>query len=289
MSNAYDSMAGAFSSGKVLGWTAFGSSLVACSVWPELLLPIPADKSGFLLNQLGKVGAKWNLNRSMSLGGQTITVTGGVLTSVPLRLKLIITDTGKMLEACSRIHESGSAGKTYLEALNDQYYSITPDVWQANDQEAYSERLRKYRDSVQNTYCLAWETAALTAVVGSLRFIQMAIACALAGVLAILAAAFWIAVAIPFGQGVAVSIRNAGQVIARMLPRVIRIMDEIMVKVGQAHAALVAVRTFQAGISDSIRLGDAEGYKDMGDAALETLGDMLKKLSKGQVNVLTGF
>ncbi|MET9022377.1 hypothetical protein ABZV93_20585 [Actinopolymorpha sp. NPDC004070] len=288
MANAYDSMAGAFSSGETLGKTAFMSSIVACSVWPELLLPIPADKSGILLKQLQRVGQKWKLNRSVSLGGQTLTVTGGVLTSVPVRLKLIVTDTGKMLQACSRIHESGSAGKRYLEDLNGLYYSITPEVWQANDQAAYSERLRKHRDSVQNTYCLAWETAALTAVVGSLRFAQMAISCVLAGILAIMAAAFWIAMAIPFGQGVAVSIRNAGQVIARMLPRIIRLMDEIMLRVGQAHAALVALRTLEAGVSDSIRLGNGEGYKDMGDAAIRAAGDLVEKLKRKQLAVLTG-
>jgi hypothetical protein len=171
MSNTYDSMAGALASGNELGNIALVSSLIACTVWPEhLLAPIPAAKSGILLSQLEKRVPVKTVN---------LPVHGAVQvgpTNVPTRLALIRTDTGKMLQACSRIHESGSAGLRYLEELNKQYYSVSPATWESNDQAAYSKQLLDYRNSVQNTYCLAWETALLTPIVATLRFLQLAIA-----------------------------------------------------------------------------------------------------------------
>jgi hypothetical protein len=288
MSNSYDSMAGGLSSGKALGEAAFVSSLVACSVWPELLLPVPAAKSGFLLNSLEKVAGKGWFTKSLSIQGQATSI-GGVLTSVPMRLKLIITDTGQMLQACSDLHESGSTGLAYLEELNEIYYSINPASWQANDQVAYGEKLLSYRNSVQNTYCLAQESALIAAIVATLRFAQMAIAAVLAGVLAAMAVAFWIAMAIPFGQGFAMSIRTFGTSMVTMLKTVIQTMDEIMIMVGQGASAIMAVRTLEAGISDNIRLGENEGLKDLGGSAISVVSDMLERLSKGKLTDLSGF
>jgi hypothetical protein len=284
MSNTYDSMAGALSSGNELGNVALVSSLIACTVWPEhLLAPIPAAKSGILLSQLEKRVPVKTVN---------LPVHGAVdvgPTNVPTRLALIRTDTGKMLQACSRIHESGSAGLRYLEELNKQYYSVSPATWESNDQAAYSKQLLDYRNSVQNTYCLAWETALLTSIVAVLRFVQLAIAAVIAGILAAMAIAYWALVFIPFTSAAAQSIRTAGTAIARTLPTIIRVMDEIMVKVGWVHAGILGVRTAQAAISDSMRLDDGEGFRVLGGAAVEVLGDLVKKLTKGQVNVLSGF
>lgn len=292
MGNNYDSMAGALSSGKTLGYTAFVSSVVACSVWPELLQPIPAAKSGMLLKTLEKHVHKIpGSSKTMTLpGGSYLGGLSGhaswadVVTSVPSRLRLIITDTGAMLRACSEIDQAAETARVYLDELNAQYYSIRPNVWSANDQEAFSERLGKYRQSVVNTCCLAEEAALMTAVIGTLRFVQHAVTAVLAGILAALAAAFWIAMAIPFGQGVAASIRSAGTPLANMLPRIVQIMDQTMVMCGLAHASLLAIRTLQAGISDEIRLEDGGGMSDVLKAAGLTLGDIAEKsLAKLQV------
>lgn len=280
MSNTYDSMSGGLSSGKSLGEAAFVASLVACSVWPELLLPVPAAKSGFLLNSMEKLASNGWLTKSLSIQGQATSI-GGMLTSVPMRVKLIVTDTGQMLQACSQLHESGSTGLTFLEELNEITYSITPESWQANDQVAYSEKLLSYRNSVQNTYCLAQESA----MIATLRFAQMAIA----AVLAAMAVAFWIAMAVPFGQPFAMSIRTFGTSLVTMLKTVIQTMDEIMLMVGQGASAIMAARTVEAGISDSIRLGENEGMKDLGGSAIDVLGDMLTRLSKGKITDLSGF
>ncbi|WP_460514802.1 hypothetical protein [Flindersiella endophytica] len=288
MSNNYDSMAGAFSSGKTLGTTAFVSSLVACSVWPELLLPIPADKSGIFMKQvLGRIANLERLQKSVSIAGQS-TALGGMLLSVPMRLKLVVTDTGAMLHACGRIHESGQTARDYLDALNKSYYSITPDVWQANDQKAFSERLRKYRDSVVNTCCLCEEIAMITSVIGTLRFVQHAICAALATAMAVMAAAFWVAMAIPFGQGVATAIRNIGTTLAKILRKTVQLMDEIMVKVGLVGASLVAARSAQAVLSDAYRLGD-DAMGDAGNALKQTLGDVWDKLKDKKLAFLTGW
>lgn len=284
MSNTYDSMSGGLSSGKSLGEAAFVASLVACSVWPELLLPVPAAKSGFLLNSMEKLASNGWLTKSLSIQGQATSI-GGMLTSVPMRVKLIVTDTGQMLQACSQLHESGSTGLTFLEELNEITYSITPESWQANDQVAYSEKLLSYRNSVQNTYCLAQESAMIAAIVATLRFAQMAIA----AVLAAMAVAFWIAMAVPFGQPFAMSIRTFGTSLVTMLKTVIQTMDEIMLMVGQGASAIMAARTVEAGISDSIRLGENEGMKDLGGSAIDVLGDMLTRLSKGKITDLSGF
>ena len=285
MGNNYDSMAGALSSGETLGTTAFISSIVACSVWPELLQPIPADKSGLLLKMLQEHVKKIPAaGRTMSLpGGSYLGGLSGhaswadVATSVPVRLRLIVTDTGKMLQACSEIDQSAQAARRYLAELDDHYYSISPDVWQANDQEAFSERLRKHRDAVVNTCCLAEEAAMLTAVIGTLRFAQHAITAVLAGILAVLSVAFWIAMAIPFGQGVAASIRSAGTPIANMLPRIVQIMDEAMAVCGKVHAGLLGIRTIEAGISDEIRLEDGGGMSDLLSAGGTTIADIADK------------
>ncbi|REF38285.1 hypothetical protein [Thermasporomyces composti] len=207
-----------------------------------------------------------------------------VVTSVPSRLRLIITDTGAMLRACAEIDRAAETARRYLEDLNQQYYSVTPMVWSANDQEAFAERLRKYRDSVVNTCCLAEESAMLTAVIATLRFVQHAVTAVLAGTLAVLAAAFWVAMAVPGGQPVATSIRSSGTPLANTLPRIVRIMDEVMVRCGQVHASLLAIRTLEAGISDEIRLEDGGGMSDVLRSAGLTLGDVVEKfLSKLKV------
>lgn len=285
MGNNYDSMASGMSSGKTLGEAAFYSCIVACTVWPELLQPIPAAKSGMLLKHIEKFAAK------MPKAKQTVNLPGGsylgglsghasfqdIATSVPVRLRLIVTDTGQMLQACSQIDQSGQTGRQYIDELNNQYYSITPDVWQQNDQRAFSERLRKDRDAAVNTACLAEEAAMMTSIIATLRFAQHAVSAALCGVLAIGAAAFWVAMAIPFGQGVAASIRSALTPIANMLPRIIQLMDQAMVMAGLAHASLLGVRTLQAGISDEIRLEDGGGMQDLLGAAGDTMADIVEK------------
>lgn len=288
MTNNYDSMASGLSSGKTLGETAFVASLVACTVWPELLLPLPAAKSGFFLKSMEKVAGKGWLAKSLAIQGQATSI-GGMLTSVPMRLKLIITDTGQMLQACSQLQESGATGLAYLQELDEIYYSINPASWHANDQEEYGKKLLSYRNSVQNTYCLAQESALISSIVATLRFAQMAIAAVLAGVLAAMAVAFWIAMAIPFGQGFAMSIRTFGTSMVTMLKTVIQTMDEIMLVVGQGAAGIMAARTLEAGISDTIRLGTNEGMKDLGGSAIDVLGDMLTRLSKGKITDMSGF
>lgn len=285
MSNNYDSMAGSLSDGTRLGNVALGASVVAATVWPDVFLaPIPADKSGFLLKQLQRIPVK-NVNLPGPTGGMT---TIGV-TNVIVRLFMIRTDTGMMCQACSHIHESGNKGLDHLHELNNEYYSIRPTTWQANDQEAYSEQLRKYRDSVLNTYALAWETALLTSIVAVLRFIQLAVSALICGILAIMAGLYWATVFIPPLSGFAQAVRTAGTVIARFVPTIIRVMDEAMVMVGYAHAGLIGIRTGQAAISDSIRLGNGEGFRILGGAGVEVMNDFIKKISKGQVNVLSGF
>jgi len=117
----------------------------------------------------------------------------------------------------------------------------------------------------------------------------MAIAAVLTGVLAAMAVAFWIAMAIPFGQGFAMSIRTFGTLMVTMLKTVIQTMDELMIVVGQGASAIMAARTLEAGISDTIRLGKNEGLMDLGGSAINVLGDMLSRLSKGQITDLSGF
>ncbi|GAB3426673.1 hypothetical protein [Flindersiella endophytica] len=285
MGNNYDSMASGLSSGKALGETAFYTCLVACTVWPELLQPIPAAKSGMLMKQIESMAGKiprakntMNLPGGSYLGGLSGHASfQDIATSVPIRLRLIVTDTGQMLRACSEIDQSAEEGRRYVEALNHHYYSISPDVWNQNDQKAYSERLRKDRDAAVNTACLAEEAAMMTAIIATLRFAQHAISAALCGVLAAGAAAFWVAMCIPFGQGVAASIRSALTPVANMLPRIIQIMDEAMTMAGLAHASLLGVRTLQAGISDEIRLDDGGGLKDLLGAGGDTIGDIADK------------
>ena len=92
-----------------------------------------------------KVAGKGWFTKSLAIQGQATSI-GGLLTSVPVRLKLIITDTGQMLQACSQLHESGSTGLAFLEELNEITYSITPDSWQANDQVADFESEIRRRD-----------------------------------------------------------------------------------------------------------------------------------------------
>lgn len=155
---------------------------------------------------------------------------------------------------------------------------------------AYGEKVLNYRNSVQNTYCLAQESAMIAAIVATLWFAQMAIAAVLTGVLAAMAVAFWIAMAIPFGQGFAMSIRTFGTSMVTMLKTVIQTMDELMIVVGQGGAsAIMAARTLEAGISDTIRLGKNEGLMDLGGSAINVLGDMRSRLSKGQITDLSGF
>ena len=154
---------------------------------------------------------------------------------------------------------------------------------------AYGEKVLNYRNSVQNTYCLALESAMIAAIVATLWFAQMAIAAVLTGVLAAMAVAFWIAMAIPFGQGFAMSIRTFGTLMVTMLKTVIQTMDELMIVVGQGASAIMAARTLEAGISDTIRLGKNEGLMDLGGSAINVLGDMLSRLSKGQITDLSGF
>lgn len=285
MSNPYDGMASGFSSGEALGWTAFVGSIAACTVWWDLMMPVPAANSGLLLKNMEKFGNKLSKSDSVvGLAGNGMQL----MTNVPMRLKMIITDTGKMLEACGKVHESGVAAQRYVDELDHLLKSITPEVWQGDDQAKFQERLEKLKARAEGHVSLATLTAALTAVVGTLRFIQLAIAAALAGALGVMSVAYWVAMAIPFGQGVAQGIRAAGVGLSRMLPNIIRVMDEIMVKVGQAHVACAAALVAFEAIADSVQLDNADSLKDLGGAAVETVGDIAKKLSKGQIAVLSG-
>ena len=84
------------------------------------------------------------------------------------------------------------------------------------------------------------------------------------------------------------SIRRFGTSMVTMLKTVIQTMDEIMI-VGQGAAGTMAARTVEAGVSDTIRLGKNEGMKDLGGSAIDVLGDMLTRLSKGKITDMSGF
>ena len=290
MGNPYQGMVGALSPGQGLGYAAFGSSVVACAVFPQLLLPIPADKSGLMLKTMAKLGSSNAPGMSRSLGFAANATAGGVLTSVPVRLKLITTDTGQMMQAVATTYDSGEKGHDYWRELERLSLQVGPSTWSAADQEAFAEKLSDYMQAVLNTYCLEWDVALVTSVVCVMRFVQLSIAAVMAGILAIMAVTALAALAIPvFGWGYFVAIAQAGQPLANALRTVIQVMDQIMVTVAMAAGAILSVRTAQAAISDDMRLDtDGAGLGDLGQSVIATLGDMVDKYSKG-LSDFSGF
>lgn len=304
MSNPYDSMAGAVGPGKEFGQIAFVSSLVACSAFPELLLPVSAAKSGILLKQVLERAASQasrrvsRTTRVIRFGKSESIVTQfmptDALTSVPMRLFLIRTDTAKMMEACSKIHESATLGSQLYDELREHGDSITDENWKAEDQQEFSRLLTSHRAGILATAQLGYVTAAMTSVVAMLRFIQLTVAMAIMVALAAMAVTFWILMAIPFGQGAAMSIRNFGRPLIKTVQTIIRVMDEIMIKVGWAHAGLVGVMGLNAAAVDGYKVGEIEGggWENLGQSAVDIVGNMLEKYKrtglKG-INGLSGF
>ena len=290
MGNPYQGMVGALSSGQALGYTAFGSSIVACAVFPQLLLPIPADKSGVMLKMMAKLGSSNVKGLSRSLGFAENATAGGVLTSVPVRLKLISTDTGQMMQAVATTYDSGEKGHDFWQELQRLSLQVEPSTWAAEDQQAFESKLADYMQAVLNTYCLEWDVALVTSVVCVLRFVQLSIAAVMTGILAVMAVTALAALAIPiFGWSYFVAIAEAGQPLANALRTVIQVMDQVMVTVAMAAGAILAVRTAQAAISDDMRLDtDGAGLGDLGQSLISTLGDMVDKYSKGLTD-FSGF
>ncbi|MEQ7124083.1 hypothetical protein ABN034_06120 [Actinopolymorpha sp. B11F2] len=300
MSNSYDSMAGAVGPGKEFGEIAFYSSLAACSAFPELLLPVSAAKSGILLGALQRISGQVSkratrTTRVIRLGKAESIVSDWMpsdsLTSVPMRLALIRTDTAKMMEACSMIHESAKLGSQLYDELQQHGDSITEQNWKAADQEEFARLLTVHRAGILATAQLGYVTAAMTGVVAMLRFLQLTIAMAIMVALAAMAITFWILMAIPFGQGAAMTIRNFGRPLIKTVQTIIRVMDEIMIKVGWAHAGLVGVMGLNAAAVDGYKIGEIEGggWQNLGDSAVDIVGNMLEKYKRAGLKGLSNF
>ncbi|WP_157181539.1 hypothetical protein [Actinopolymorpha alba] len=304
MSNPYDSMAGAVGPGKEFGNIAFYSSLAACAAFPELLLPVSAAKSGILLKQvLQRISTQVSnrtsrTTRVIRFGKSESIVTQFIptdaLTSVPMRLFLIRTDTAKMMEACSKIHEAAKLGSQLYDELRRHGDSITDQNWKAADQEEFSTLLTVHGAGILATAQLGYVTATMTALTAMLRFVQLLIAMVIMVILAAMAVAFWIAMAIPGGQGVAMSIRNFGRPLIKTVQTIIRVMDEIMIKVGWAHAGLVGIMGVNAAAVDGYKIGDIEGggWQNLGDSAVDIVDNMLEKWKRAGlkgINGLSGF
>jgi hypothetical protein len=286
MSNAYDGMASQFANGKSFGENAFIASIVASTVFWELLAPVPAGGSGVLLSQAQKWKDKFprkTVKADSFLGGSGELSAGlDSITNVPSRLRLITTDTGKMLQACSRMHESAQLGRRCLDELGRIDAGVTSDDWQGKDEKAFRERFEKYRNSLEGTCSLAETGAVMTAAIGTMRYIQLTIAFAMTTVLAAAAVAWWAVVWIPVvGQGMAATIRAMGTPFAQMLRTVIQTMDQIMVAFGVAHITLSVVLTLREATTDSVRLGSGAGMQDLLGAASTTVGDLLRKVTGG--------
>lgn len=286
--NAYDSMAGAVGPGKEFGNIALVSSLVACTAFPELLMPVAAGKSGVLLSALQKISTRMSMRggrttRVIHLGKSQSIVTDfmptDALTSVPMRLMLIRTDTAAMMEACSKIHESAKLGGELYDELVEHGDAVTDEVWKADDQEAFATLLTVHRAGILATAQLGYVTAAMTGVTAMLRFIQLTIAMAIMVCLAAMAVAFWILMAIPFCQGAAMTIRNFGRPLIKTVQTIIRVMDEIMIKVGWAHAGIVALMTLNnAGVdSYSIRGIEGQGWSNIGQSGVDIVDNLCVK------------
>ena len=122
----------------------------------------------------------------------------------------------------------------------------------------------------------------MTSAVAMLRFMQLLISMVIMVALAAMAVAFWILMAIPFGQGAAMTIRNFGRPLIKTVQTIIRVMDEIMVKVGWAHASAIGVMGLLAAGVDSYEVGEIEGqgWENLGQSAVETVSDLLKKYTQ---------
>jgi hypothetical protein len=286
MSNRYDAMAGQLADGKTAGMTAIGSSIVASIVFPEYLLtPIQPSKSGLMLKILGRVPLQ-KIPTPSVLNLPVDSVTVGA-TNVPMRLALILTDTGAMCRACARLQDSADAGYCYAQDLEDQHRSVSEKTWQANDQKAFSGSFDSYYKSVRGTALLAEFSAMMTSVIAVLRYVQLAVSMVLSLILAIVAAiylaTFWFPPTAAFAQ----QLRTSFLPVARALRVIIRFLDEIMVQVGMTHAGIMASGTLLAAQYDDITLGDLRGTDILGDAGVEVMGDLLKKLTKGHVDILS--
>jgi hypothetical protein len=289
MSNPYDSMEGFVGPGEAFGWTAFGSSLLACTAFWELLMPVPAAKSGLMLSSLQRIATRVSnktvrptrvirLPKSTSIITQIIPTD--VMTSVPVRLFLIKTDTGAMMRACSKMHESAKIGGDLYDELREHGDSITEEVWKADDQEAFSSLLTSHRAGILATSQLGYVNAAMTATVAMLRFIQLFISMVLMVFLAAMAVVFWALMLIPFvGQGTAMSFRTSLRPVVDIARKVIQVMDEIMVKVGWAHAGLVGLMTLNAAGTDAYSTAGVEGHgwENLRGSGVDILKDIAEK------------
>lgn len=289
MSNPYDSMEGVVSSGEAFGNIAFYSSLAACTAFWELLMPVPAAKSGLMLNSLQKIATRASnkgmrptrvirLPKSASIVTQIIPTD--VMTSVPVRLFLIKTDTGAMMRACSKMHESAKIGGDLHDELEQHAQSITDQQWQADDQQAFSRLLTSHRVGILGTSHLGYVNAAMTGTVAMLRFVQLSISMALMVFLAAMAIVFWALMLIPVvGQGTAMSFRTSLKPVVEIARKVIQTMDEIMVKVGWAHAGIVGLMTLNAAGTDAYKIGDIEGggWANLGRSGVDIVKDIAEK------------
>lgn len=289
MSNPYDSMASVASPGEAFGNTAFYSSLVACTAFWELLMPVPAAKSGLMLNSLQKIATRASnkgmrptrvirLPKSASIVTQIIPTD--VMTSVPVRLFLIKTDTGAMLRACSKMHESANIGKDLYDELVEHGDSVTDEVWKADDQESFSRLLTSHRAGILGTSHLGYVNAAMTGTVAMLRFVQLSISMALMVFLAAMALVFWALMLIPIvGTGTAMSFRTSLKPVVEIARKVIQTMDEIMVKVGWAHAGIVGLMTLNAAGTDAYKIDgiEGQGWSNLGQSGVDIVKDIADK------------
>lgn len=308
MSNPYDSMVGFVSQGKTFSTIAFASCLVACTAYPELLMPLPATKSGFLLKNLEKSamgggktmgipipGMPKGTSRAIGLPKSVRVVTDASKSQMalgfPMRIFMIRTDTAAMMKACSHIHEAAEVANKLSKEIRQHGDTITEQTWQADDQKVFAKQIDMYRISIDATMQLGYVNAALTAVVATLRFIQITICMALMGALAILAVAFWALIFIPFCQGAAMSIRNAGRPIYQIARKLVPLMEQIMVYTGWAQSGASAALTLNAAAVDSYKVGDIEGgggWQALGNSAVATVGDLLKKYERTLANAIPG-
>jgi hypothetical protein len=300
MSNPYDSMAGQVSSGKVLGQTAAVSSVLAAAAFWELWTPMPAEKSGILLNALGTMGGGggkmagiWGKVAPVKLPG--VGAANAAL-GMPPRLALIITDTGKMMEACSQVHEAANAASELSAEIEKHGSTITEQNWKADDQEEFSRQLDMYRISLDATKQLGYVTASLTGVVAMLRYIQLSIAAALMTILAALAIAYTAALAMSWafgiGAAVAATIRGIATPLIQISRTIVPVMEAIMVMVGLGHVAICTVMGANAAAVDSYKIGDIEGgggWDSMGDAAIRSAEDLMEKYKRKGLKGLSEF
>lgn len=299
MGNAYDLMASKVSWGNGLGQTATISAFGAAAVFWEMWTPIPSEKSGLLLNALGTMGGGGG--RMGGMWGKIPVKLPNVgaakaALGLPQRIALIRTDTQKMMEACSQIHEAAKAASELSAEIVRHGSSITEQNWKADDQQEFSKQLDMYRISLDATKQLGYVSAALTAVVALLRFIQLAICAALMVALAALAIAWVAAMAASWffgvGAGIAAQIRVWANRLIDLARKAVPVMEAIMVYVGLGHVAILTLMTANAAAVDSYKIGDIEGgggWDALGDAAIRAVEDLWEKYKRKGLKGLPDF